>query len=53
MNQEMGTHVLEVTVLILRCVNICCIILHVLVRLSWSVVSISHKQNVLELFIIR
>jgi len=52
MNQEMGTRVLEV--LIFRCVNVCCIILHVLVGLSWSLVTKAHrrKKNVQELFII-
>ena len=49
----MGTHVLEVTVLIFRCVNVCCIILHVLVGLSWSLVSTTYrKKNVQELFIV-
>jgi len=45
MNQEMGTHVLEITVLIFRCVNISCIIFHVLVGLSWSLVSTSHRKK--------
>jgi hypothetical protein len=38
----MGTHALEIKVLIFRCFNIRCIILHVLVGLSWSLVSTAH-----------
>ena len=42
----MGTHVLEVTVLIFKCVNLCCIILHVLAGLPWSLVSTSHRKKI-------
>jgi len=49
----MGAHVLEVTVLVFRCFNKRCIILHVLVGLSWSLVSTFHREKkVQELFII-